>query len=212
MATPYSGRYVVFEGGEATGKSILSARLKQRLEVEKVDVELVREPGGTPFGEKIRHLLLDPDVDRFSAETERDLFMIARRELGRLIIRPFMENGGWVISDRSWISSLAYQGFGRELGPKSIIERAKEAMGDLVIPDEVYIIDIDPQTSIDRLRDQDSENDRLDDEDIAFKQRLREGYLWLAGEYGFVVIDGLQTVDSIDEIIWERESQHLLAA
>lgn len=215
MATPYEGRYVILEGGEGSGKGTQAARLLKGLESVGVKNQYVREPGGTPFGEWVRLGLLTPSAETgftFSEETERDMFMMARRELGRQVIRQALIDEKWVVADRSWMSTVAYQGFGRGLDVEEIIHRAEEAMGDLLIPDSAYIIDIDAETSIERNSGHADKQDRIDVEGVEFKTKVREGYLWLAERYEFEVIDGLLLPDEIEEIIWEREKEYALAA
>ena len=109
------GRFITFEGGEGCGKSTQVRRLKEALETEGVEVVLTREPGGTPLSEEVRRLIKDQPIDPPCDRSELLLFLAARAQLVRNVIRPALAAGKWVVSDRFSDSTLAYQGYGRGL-------------------------------------------------------------------------------------------------
>ena len=136
-----TGLFIVLEGGEGAGKSSVQRALAARLQGQGREVVLTREPGGTPLGEKIRTLLLESSPD--DAVTELLLFEAARAHLVSKVIRPALERGATVICDRFAASSIAYQGFGREVG-REIVEVANEVATRALAPDLTLLLDVPP--------------------------------------------------------------------
>jgi dTMP kinase len=196
--------FIVFEGGEGSGKSTQTRMLCEHLEKSGIPVLLVHEPGYTPLGNEIRQWLkgnigIDP-------VTELLLFEASRVELVKNIIRPALASGTVVICDRFYHSTIAYQGYGRGLDLKLIETLNKIATGGLE-PDLVIFFDADIGKALERKH----YKDHFDLEDIAFHQRVKEGYLKMARaeRKRWVTIDGLQTKDAIAQAVWEKISAFL---
>lgn len=166
-------RYIALEGGDGSGKSTVAKALAARLEAAGHEVVLVREPGGTAVGEAIRKLLLDSEVLDDWAEVF--LFAAQRAELAREVIDPALEAGKWVVSDRTYYSSIAYQGRARGLGDdevRAINERGLEG----TVPDHVFVLDVDPGDALSRQ----DRADRIGREGVEFQSRVLEAYHDLA--------------------------------
>jgi dTMP kinase len=172
-----SGLFITFEGGEGSGKSTQAELLARSLEAAGRRVLRLREPGGTPLGEELRQLLLHRRAD-ISPLGELLLFLAARAELVRAIIRPALAEGSIVICDRFSDSTLAYQGYGRGIGLDQVRRINESATGGLK-PDLTVLLDLPVETG--RARKQRDE-DAFQGEDDAFHERVRQGYLALARE------------------------------
>ncbi len=194
--------FITFEGIDFCGKSTQVKLLRDYLSEQKKEVYLIREPGGTEISEKIREILLDKKNNAMVMETEIFLFSASRAQLVREVIRPYLQKGYYVISDRFHDSSTAYQGFGRGLSVDAIINIHNLAIGD-TIPDITFFIDIPNEVALERkLNVAHSELDRIEVSDNSFYERVREGYLFLAKkEKRFRVIDGTQNINQINEQI-----------
>jgi len=182
------GVLVAFEGVEGAGKSTQVRALADALRAEGRDVLVTREPGGTPVAERIREVLLVPG-DAMHPRTEALLYAAARAEhLERLVV-PALDAGQVVLCDRFLDSSLAYQGFGRDLGLDEVAEINRWATGG-VLPDVVVLLDLDPREGLARVARRAGDPNRLDREDLAFHQRVAEGYAELARRQAdrFVVV------------------------
>jgi dTMP kinase len=191
------GRYIALEGGDGSGKTTVGLALASRLRARGDQVTEVREPGGTEVGEAIRGLLLDSATLDVWAEVF--LFAAQRSELAREVVGPALRAGKWVISDRTYYSSIAYQGFGRGLGGDRV--RAINETGlDGVVPDYVFVLDVDPTTGLARQH----RSDRIGGEGLEFQQRVRQGYASLAADEPerVWILDGSRSVDDlVDEIM-----------
>jgi len=202
------GRFITFEGGEGCGKSTQVARLRQALEAEGLEVVLVREPGGTWLSEEIRRLIKDQDVEPPCDRAELLLFLAARAQLVRNVIRPALEAGTWVISDRFSDSTLAYQGYGRGL-PLDIIREANDFACEGMKPDRTILLDVDPETSRARMRGREASTnttaDRIERAGDDFHSRLRKGFLEMAAaDPGRIVtVDASGTEDEVWEDVWK---------
>lgn len=191
------GLFVAFEGVDRSGKTTQLQLLAQRLS-EKHEVLLTREPGGTPVAEAIRVLLLADDV-QMSARCEALLFAAARADHVERTIRPALERGAVVISDRFVDSSLAYQGVARGLGVDDV-ERINHWATDALEPDLTIMLDLPIGASSQR----DGEVDRMENEGELFQARVRRGLLDLAGRaaHRYAVIDASPSVDEVADLVW----------
>ena len=168
-----SGFYLALEGIEGSGKSTLGRLLAARLADRQIDSISVREPGGTELGEELRRLVLH--AGHVAPWAEAALFAASRAQLAAEIIAPALAGGRWVISDRSYYSSLAYQGGGRNLGVDAV-RRLNETVLDGVLPDLVVVLDIEPQVGFAR----ETERDRIGEGGLALQRRVAETYRQLA--------------------------------
>ena len=201
------GAFITFEGSEGCGKSTQVLRLAARLEQRGMRTLVTREPGGTAIGEKIRDLLqFAPESFAMTPETELLLFEASRAQLVRELIAPALEQGTVVISDRFFDSTTVYQGVARKLSPEIVETLNAFAIGE-ARPDITFILDVEIQTARQRMlrRVRPVEvKDRMEQEPIEFYERVCEGYRELAKAEParFIVIDGAQTADAIEEQIW----------
>lgn len=196
------GRFIVFEGGEASGKSTQAGLLAKRL-----GARLTREPGGTPLGARLRDLLLDPATS-VSPRAEALLMAADRAQHVAELIEPALSAGVDVVSDRFVGSSLAYQGYGRELGTSAVGALSEFAVGS-VHADLVLLLDLPPEEVVRRLAGRDEGPDRLEAESRAFHRRVVQGYHELAAaDRRWVVVDGRGTIEQvarrIDEVVRQR--------
>ncbi len=177
------GKLITFEGIDGSGKSTQITLLSDYLLSLGYRVVLLREPGGTEIGERIRQILLDMRHDNMTAETELFLFEAARAQLTREVLIPALESGAWVISDRFSDSSVAYQGYGRGLSLEMIRSMNTWATAG-VRPDLTILLELGNRVRDQRLhkRHVDGERDRLDIESECFKQRVCEGFREIASE------------------------------
>lgn len=185
-------RYIALEGGDGSGKTTLSAALATRLRTAGEEVVEVREPGGTPLGESVRGLLLDSEhVDPWA---EVFLFAAQRAQLAHDVVAPALGRGAWVISDRTYYSSIAYQGRARGLGEDTVRRINETGLGG-VVPGQVFVIEVDAGTALDRQH----RPDRIGREGVDFQDAVRSAYRDLAAsEPGRVILlDGRDTTDDL---------------
>lgn len=208
------GKFITFEGGEGCGKSTQVQRLKAALERNGISVLLTREPGGTRLAEQIRSLLKDETEDPPCDRAELLLFLAARAQLVKNVIRPALEAGTWVISDRFSDSTLAYQGYGRGLS-LDVISAANDFACEGLKPDRTILLDVDPVTSRARMRGREASTntkaDRIERAGDDFHARLRKGFLELAAAEPsrIVTIDASGTEDDVWERVW-KSLTHML--
>ncbi len=194
--------FITFEGIDFCGKSTQVLLLQKYLENKGNKVAIIREPGGTAISEKIRDILLDKKNHKMVTESEIFLFSASRAQLVREKIRPFLDEGYFVISDRFHDSTTAYQGYGRGL-PIESVETINHVAIDKTIPDITFIIDIPGEelTKRKNLKHR-SELDRIEVSHNKFYDRVREGYLTIAKkEKRFRVIDGTKSIEEIHSIV-----------
>jgi dTMP kinase len=174
------GRLITIEGIDGAGKTTLAAALLDALTARGLDVLLLREPGGVPAAERIRELVIDPDL-HVTARTEALLYAAARAQLVEEAIEPLLGEGRWVLLDRFIDSSLAYQGGGRELGIDQV-----RAINEFAIrtarPDRTLLLMIDSDLGRSRSRSRAGQPDRLEREQANFFDRTAAAYLELAAE------------------------------
>ena len=169
------GRFISFEGGEGAGKSSNVQLTAGFLRDRGVEVVVTREPGGTPLAEDIRTLLLAPRDEIMQADTELLLMFAARAQHVGELIRPALARGVWVLSDRFVDASYAYQGGGRGLSMSRIAELERLVLGDLR-PDLTLLFDVPVEIGLARAGKR-GDLDRIEREDMAFFQRIRDTYL-----------------------------------
>ena len=189
------------EGPDGSGKTTQIALLAKVLTREGLEVVQTREPGGTPLADRIRALVLDPAHDKMTARTEALLYMAARAQHTAELIRPAMDRGAVVISDRYADSTLVYQGIARGLPMDSLIWLNRFATEELT-PDLTLLLDCDTECLARRVANRGNQ-DRLEKEDPEFHRKVREGFLLLAAQNPdrFRVIDADRTVESIQKEI-----------
>ncbi len=193
---------ITFEGIDFCGKSTQIELLKSYLLKNKKKVRVIREPGGTEISEKIRTMLLDKENSKMLMETEFLLFSASRAQLVREKIRPYLDEGIYVISDRFHDSSTAYQGYGRGISIEVVLSIHKLAIGN-TIPDVTFFIDIPVDAAEQRRQEKLSEYlDRIEISDMGFFSRVRNGYLELAkNENRFRILNGMDNIEKIHEKI-----------
>ena len=200
--------FITFEGGEGSGKTLQARVLYRRLTRLAVPVLLVHEPGGTSLGRRIRRWLKWAKDTDISPLTELLMFNASRTQLVNEVIRPNLESGKVIICDRYTDSTTAYQGYGRGLDLEAV-DAINNAATQGLEPSLTVLLDISVEEGL--ARKGSSEHDRFEQEDIAFHQKVREGYLKLAADEPerWLVIDATLSKSEIENIIWERVSRLL---
>ena len=200
----HAGIFISFEGGEGAGKSTQTKLLKEYLESIGETVILTREPGGTPLGNQLRQILLANETGVISPRSEALIYAADRAHHVFSLIKPALERGEVVITDRYLDSSIAYQGAGRVLEPAEVARISRWATESLV-PTVTIIVDLPAEIGLARLQSR----DRLEAEPLAFHDRVRQEFLSLANTdpERYFVVDGTQSVEVIHEAIIERVSQ-----
>ena len=192
------GVFISLEGIDGSGKSTQARMLVEYLTDMAVEVVSVREPGSTVLAEKVRAILLQPESE-ICGRAELMLYEAARAQLTNEVIRPALSRGAIVVADRFGDSSVAYQGYGRELGA-DVVRMANEVATDGVLPDLTFVVDVPVEVA--HLR-RGNEPDRIEQESSRFHERVREGFLAIANEEHsrVVVVDGTRSVDRVFEDI-----------
>ncbi len=188
-----TGLFIAFEGGDASGKTTQARRVSELL-----GALFTREPGGTEAGESLRALLLDADTP-LAFRTEALLMAASRAQLVDEIIRPNLENGSHVVSDRFLASSIVYQGYATGLPINEVRDLSIFATNGL-LPDLTILIDVPVDQSMRRRKDT---PDRFESETIEFHQKVREGYLTLAENAyeRWAVIDGSGSIEQVSDLV-----------
>ena len=195
------GFFISFEGIDGSGKSTQIQKLAEFLEARDFDIVITREPGGSKGGEEIRNLLLQGNVDRWSAETEILLFTAARRDHLERIILPALEEGKIVICDRFTDSTRMYQGM-RGVNLRNLVDTLNEKVIKFD-PDLTIVIDINPEISLKRAKSRRTVEERFEDFGINLQMKMRKGFLELAKEFGnrIEVVNGQQSIDKLAQDI-----------
>jgi dTMP kinase len=208
------GKFISFEGGEGSGKSTQIKLLAQRLEAAKLRAILTREPGGSPGGEIIRHLVLSGMGKLLGPEAETLLFAAARDDHVRTVIEPALTQGTWVLCDRFSDSTRAYQGRLGNVAPGVLNAMQRVTIGDLK-PDLTIILDVPVEIGLKRAaaRRGDGAPDRFEAEDVKFHQDLRDAYRQIAAEDPdrCVLIDATASPDIVAAQVWTALRDHLFA-
>lgn len=191
------GFFIVLEGPDRSGKSTQAAMLKEWLEQQGMQTILTREPGGTAISEKIRKILLDPQVKAVPV-AELFLFAVSRSQHTAEIIKPALAAGKIVISDRFTMSTEAYQGYGRGL-PAGMIRTVNRIATEGIKPDLTVVFDVTEQEFEKRIREAEEKNgpDRFEREDIEFRRRIQKAYRTFSRRKGIKRIDASKSIDEI---------------
>jgi dTMP kinase len=204
--------FITFEGLDGAGKSTQIHKLKTRMLESGLKVVFTHEPGGTPVGDKVRALLLNPE-DVISPAAEVFLYAASRAELVREIIRPALDRGEVVLCDRFVDASLAYQGAGLGVGVEQVRDINQFATGGLK-PDVTFLFDIPVVVSQDRVQNvrQQTKPDRIERRDSEYFKRVRDEFLRIAKqeEERVIVLDAELSPDVLEQEIWQAVSKYLV--
>ncbi|MGY4718707.1 dTMP kinase [Naumannella huperziae] len=205
-AVRVSGVFVVFEGGDGVGKSTQQKLLAQRLAAAGVPHVVTRQPGGTAAGQRIRELLLDPTTGDLDPRAEALLYAADKAQHVGEVIRPALERGEVVVSDRYVDSLLAYQGAGRVLRAEEVAAVAAWAT-DGLRADLTVLLDLEPGAGVGAKADK----DRIEAAGDAFHERVREGFLALAAAHPahYLVLPARHSREQIAEQVWRRLAELL---
>jgi dTMP kinase len=206
------GKFITFEGGEGTGKSTQAAMLASRLEAIGIEVQLTREPGGSPGAEIIRHVLLTGAAKPLGPEVEAMLFAAARDDHVQCTILPALQSGKWVICDRFADSTRVYQGTLGRVDQRLIKVLERVSVGNLA-PDLTMVLDVPAALGLERAKQRrgEAQADRFEGEDAQFHEKLREAYLTIAASEPerCVVIDASPPTDAVATTIWQAVQSRL---
>ncbi|MEV7881166.1 MULTISPECIES: dTMP kinase [Streptomyces] len=202
VAPAATGFFLALEGGDGAGKSTQVEALADWIRAKGHEVVVTREPGATPVGKRLRSILLDVASAGLSNRAEALLYAADRAEHVDSVVRPALERGAIVISDRYIDSSVAYQGAGRDLAPTEIARISRWATSGLV-PHLTVLLDVDPQTARERFTEA---PDRLESEPAEFHERVRSGFLTLAAAdpTRYLVVDAGQEPEAITTVVRHR--------
>lgn len=198
------GKFIVFEGSDGSGKTTILKNVKKYLDDNNIDYVLTREPGGTKISEKIRDLVLSNENKEMGDRTEALLYAASRAQHVKEIIKPNLEKGRLVISDRFVMSSLAYQGYGRQLGADQV-KMINDFAIDSTKPDYTIFFNVDPITVLERKR-ANVEADRLENEEESYHQRVYNGYQDLLDDesLNLIVIDASKSIEEVTKATIEK--------
>lgn len=192
------GKFVVFEGGEGSGKDTQIARLKE-LYSERSDIVFTREPGGTNIGEQIRGLLMSHNTSNMDVQGEMLLFLAARAQLIGEVVAPALNAGKHVICNRFGLSTVAYQIYGRDrMQYMDFLQKLNNFVVGNYVPDMCILLNVTPEVGIARTKNRPGETTRFDAEEMAFHKRVQTGYLAHVAEFGTpVIIDADAQLDEV---------------
>lgn len=198
------GRFITIEGGEGAGKSTQLRRLVDHLSADGRSVVATREPGGAPGADRIRELLVQGPADRWDPRTELLLHFAARRDHLTRTVWPALDAGSWVISDRFADSTMAYQGYGHQLG-RGAVEQLYGLVVGTFRPDLTLILDLPVEDGLQRASQRGDHENRYEQMGVDFHRRLRDGFLDIARREPdrCVVIDARGTEDDVGARVLE---------
>lgn len=208
------GLFITFEGNDGSGKSSALQAVKQELTDLGYDVLYTREPGGSPIAEKIRELILDKANLGMDDKTEALLYAASRREHITKTIIPALDEGKIILCDRFLDSSLAYQGYARELGVDNVLNMNQFATEGL-FPDLTILVCVHPEIGMSRIKKDERDMDRLEIEKMTFHTKVYEGYLKVAEKYNhrIVAINGEQTkeevLQAVKDVLYPFIKEHM---
>lgn len=207
------GRFITFEGGEGTGKSIHSVMVAERLKSLRINVKHTREPGGSVGAEIMRHVLLTGAAQPFGPDAEAILFAAARDDHLNTLIRPTLERGHWVVCDRFVDSTRVYQGMVGRVDTRIIRALERIIVGD-TMPDLTFVLDAPAEVGLRRARERRGKRDadRFEQEALAFHETLRQGFRAIASvePERCVLIDTTSPLADVTEQIWSNVKERLL--
>ena len=208
-----AGRFITFEGGEGTGKSYHSALIAERLKSLGISVKQTREPGGSPGAEIMRHVLLSGAAKPFGPAAEAILFAAARDDHLKLLIRPALARGQWVVCDRFIDSTRVYQGIVGQVAPP-IIRALERIVVDDTVPDLTFMLDVPAEVGLRRAQERRGKGaaDRFEQETLSFHETLRQGFRAVASVEAerCVLIDTMAPMPEVAERIWRVVQERLL--
>jgi dTMP kinase len=198
------GKFITFEGPEGAGKTTQIKRVHQYLQKRRVPCLVVREPGGTIIGDRVREILLDPGRSEMKWKTEVLLYASSRAQLVNEVIRPHLDQGFVVLCDRYIDSSLAYQGYGAEKDVEEV-RKLNQWATDGLMPDRTYLLDIPVEVGRKRLLSRGRKKDRMELKEKKFHERVRKGFRQIASEEPsrFCTIRAEQSGDKVFQEIVE---------
>ena len=198
--------FITLEGPEGSGKTSAIKIVKERLESLGFQIEMTREPGGTPISEQIREVILDKRNTLMDPRTEALLYAASRRQHLVEKIWPSLKEGKIVFCDRYLDSSLAYQGYARGLGIDEIL-KVNDYATEGTFPDITLLFDIDPELGLERInKNKDREVNRLDVEKLSFHKKVREGYLLLSKKFPerYIIVDASKPLEEVANQVYEE--------
>jgi dTMP kinase len=200
--------FITFEGGEGSGKSTQARLLYNKLKLSGREAVLLREPGGTPLGERVRHLLKKSTEIEISSLTELILFNASRSQLVSDVIKPALSEGKIVICDRFSDSTLAYQSYGRGLAVQ-LVREINDIAAQGLVPDLTILLDVAPGLGLSRKPS--AANDRFELENTGFHERVRQGFIILSAENPsrWLIISATLPVKQIAQTIWQTVAARL---
>lgn len=213
------GKFITFEGGEGSGKSTQARLLAERLQARGIAVVQTREPGGSPFAEQVRALILDPQIAPHSPLSEALLFYAARADHLEKTIRPALLGGYWVVSDRFSDSTRVYQCEAGGLGIE-VFNALESHVVKLTYPDLTFVLDVPADVGLGRATTRrlakallESSPDAFEKREIEYHERLRAGYLAVAKAepHRCIVIDGTAETETVAAEVWATVERRLLA-
>lgn len=218
MNEKFTGRFIVLEGPDGSGKTTQAQRLYQRLKADGMPCILTEEPGATREGRIIRNILLNPEL-KISPKTELFLFLADRANHVQKVIEPALSDGKTVVCSRYFYSTLVYQGIARSVAPFSFLLDLNLYATGGIIPDIVFYIDIEPEKGLSKAKDISSQRhnypdgDRIESEGLDFQINVRNGYLKIAEhfkDYFIVITAGNKSRKDLSKEIYSSLERRLL--